>query len=71
MVSNTITVSGVHLVGEGAQSSPISATPLGLADPPIGVVVHFDSGASNSVSPGYHSVDLSFSPQPILEVLNS
>jgi hypothetical protein len=35
----SIRVSGVNLVGEGAECSAITATPLGLADPPTGVVV--------------------------------
>eukprot|EP01039_Chlorochromonas_danica_P011387 gene11387-12722_t len=57
----TIRISGVNLVGEGAQCSPITATPLGLAGPPTGMVVNFDTDASNDVvSAGYQSVDLHF-----------
>jgi titin len=57
----TIRVSGVNLVGEGAQCSSVTATPLGLAGPPTDLAIHFDPDVSNSTSPGYQSVDLSFS----------
>lgn len=60
-VQYSIRVSGANLVGEGAQCSAVTATPLGLADPPTSVAVNYDSEASNSASPGYQSVDLSFS----------
>jgi hypothetical protein len=48
----TITISGVNLVGEGAQCAAVHATPVGL--------VNYDPDAPNSASPGYQSVDLSF-----------
>lgn len=35
-IQYSIRVSGVNLVGEGAKCSAITATPLGLADPPTG-----------------------------------
>jgi titin len=60
-VQYSIRVSGVNLVGEGAQCNAVTATPLGLADPPTGFVVNYDSNAFNNAAPGHQSVDLSFS----------
>jgi hypothetical protein len=59
-VEYSISVSGVNLVGEGDQCNPVLATPLGLAGPPTALFVNYDPNASNNVSPGYQSVDLSF-----------
>ncbi len=44
----TIQVSGVNLVGEGAQCVSVTTTPLGLAGPPTNVVINFDPDVSNS-----------------------
>eukprot|EP01039_Chlorochromonas_danica_P011550 gene11550-12931_t len=55
-----IGVSGVNLVGEGPQCASVTAIPLGLAGPPTDLVIHYDPDASNSVSAGYQSIDLTF-----------
>jgi len=47
----TISVSGVNLVGEGAQCASVTATPLGLAGPPTDLVINYDPDAPNSASP--------------------
>lgn len=62
----TISISGVNLVGEGAQCASVTATPLGLAGPPTNLVINYDPDASNSVASGYQSVDLSFNAHAIL-----
>jgi titin len=59
-IEYTISVSGVNLVGEGAQCDAVTATPLGLAGPPTNVVINFDPDVANNTSAGYQSVDLEF-----------
>jgi hypothetical protein len=56
----SVRIAGVNLVGEGAQCTAVTATPLGLAGPPTNVVINYDPDVANSTSPGYQSVDLSY-----------
>jgi len=57
----SIQVAGVDLVGEGAQFTAETATPLGLAGPPTNVVISYDPHVANAASSGYQSINWSYS----------